>query len=60
MERIASALQWFEEQFILKGGGDGLIKLLSVVGGYLLLIDQLLSRPRYLLLLIMATIVVIL
>ncbi|MES9899184.1 MAG: proton-conducting transporter membrane subunit [Sedimenticola sp.] len=60
MERVASALHWFEEQLILKGGGDGLMKLLELVGNYLLLIDQLLSRPRYLLLLIMATIVVIL
>ncbi len=60
MERVASALHWFEEHLILKGGGEGLMKLLGLVGGYLQLIDHLLSRPRYLLLIVMATIVVIL
>lgn len=60
MERVASAFYWFEEQWILKSGGEGLLRLLGFLGGYLLKIDLLLSRPRYLLLLVMATIVVIL
>jgi hypothetical protein len=57
---IAQAMEWFEEHLILKGGGEGLLKAIQLLGGYLSRIDLLLSQPRYLLLMIMATLVVIL
>lgn len=59
MESIASLLHWFEEHLVLKGGGEGLINTIHRIGSYLQTIEQLLSHPRYLLLLIMATFVVI-
>lgn len=57
---LANLLYWFEEHLVLQGGGEGLHKGLHFLGSYLLQIEELLSRPRYLLLLIMATLVVIL
>lgn len=59
MAWIASLMYWFEEHLVLKSGGEGLLAALTLVGRYLLRIEQLLSQPRYLLLLIMATFVVI-
>lgn len=59
MQTIAGALHRFEEQLVLKGSGEGLIKSLHHVGSYLLRIDQLLTQPRYLWLMILATFVVI-
>ena len=60
MQSAASALHWFEERLVLKGSGEGLIKLIQYLGKYLENIDHLLMQPRYLLVLIMATFVVIL
>ncbi len=60
MEWLAGALYWFEERLVLSGGGEGLQRVLRLLGGYLLQVDELLTRPRYLMLLIMATLVVIL
>jgi NADH:ubiquinone oxidoreductase subunit 5 (subunit L)/multisubunit Na+/H+ antiporter MnhA subunit len=60
MEWVARVLHWFEEHLVLRGGGEGLYRLIRLLGGYLLQVDELLTRPRYLLLLIMATLVVIL
>jgi NADH:ubiquinone oxidoreductase subunit 5 (subunit L)/multisubunit Na+/H+ antiporter MnhA subunit len=57
---LADLLHWFEEHLVLQGGGEGLHKGLQFLGSYLLQVEELLSRPRYLLLLIMATLVVIL
>lgn len=59
MQTIAGALHRFEEQLVLKGSGEGLIKSLHKVGSYLLRIDQLLTQPRYLWLMILVTFVVI-
>jgi len=59
MMGIATLLQWFEEQLVLKGSGDGLLAGIRYLGRYMTQVEALLSRPRYLLLLIMATIVVI-
>lgn len=59
MEGLADMLFWFEEHLVLKGGGEGLLKLLNLIGHYLLQIEELLSHPRYLMLLILATFVVI-
>ncbi|HSQ07638.1 MAG TPA: proton-conducting transporter membrane subunit, partial [Chromatiaceae bacterium] len=60
MDWLAGVLHWFEEHLVLSGGGEGMERLIRLLGGYLLQVDELLTRPRYLLLLIMATLVVIL
>ena len=60
MDWLAGVLHWFEEHLVLRGGGEGLQRLLHLLGGYLQQVDELLTQPRYLLLLIMATLVVIL
>ena len=59
LEGLADMLFWFEEHLVLKSGGEGLLKLLNLIGHYLLQIEELLSQPRYLMLLILATFVVI-
>ncbi len=60
MESLASALYWFEDRLVLKGGGEGLMTMIDRLGVYANHIERLLSQPRYLLLLIMATFIVIL
>ncbi|MCW8854286.1 MAG: proton-conducting transporter membrane subunit [Gammaproteobacteria bacterium] len=60
MEWLASILGWFEDHLVLQGGEGRFIKLIHHLGGYVLQIDQLLSQPRYLLILIITTFVVIL
>lgn len=60
LEYLASSFQFFEERLILKGSGEGLMKAINYVGKYLESIDDLLMQPRYLLVLIMATFVVVL
>jgi NADH:ubiquinone oxidoreductase subunit 5 (subunit L)/multisubunit Na+/H+ antiporter MnhA subunit len=59
MEKIANGLYWFEESLVLKGSGDGLINVLQKVGTYLIRIDYLFSRPRYLWLIILLTVLVV-
>jgi NADH:ubiquinone oxidoreductase subunit 5 (subunit L)/multisubunit Na+/H+ antiporter MnhA subunit len=60
MESIASLLQWFEEHLVLKGGDEGIFNLIQRIGRGLETVEVLLSQPRYLALLIMATFIVIL
>jgi len=60
LESLADLLHWFEERLVLRGGGEGLEAGIRRLGAYLVQIESLLARPRYLLLLIMATLVVIL
>ncbi|MCG6862217.1 MAG: hypothetical protein LJE70_13220 [Chromatiaceae bacterium] len=60
LESLADLLYWFEKRLVLRGGGEGLEAGIRHLGSYLLQIESLLSQPRYLLLLIMATLVVIL
>ena len=60
MEWIAGGLQWFEERLVLRGGEQGLQALIQRLGTYLTEVERLLSHPRYLLLVILATFVVIL
>ncbi len=60
LQWLASNLQKVEEGLILKGSGEGLLRAMHFLGKYLELIDQLLMQPRYLLVLIMATFVVVL
>jgi NADH:ubiquinone oxidoreductase subunit 5 (subunit L)/multisubunit Na+/H+ antiporter MnhA subunit len=59
MEMVASAFEWFEHKLILQGGGEGLIKVINHLGGYMLTIEKLLNQPRYLILVIAITFVVI-
>ena len=59
LQWIASSLYWFEERLVLRSGGEGLLKGINFLGQYIQQIEQLLSSPRYLLLIIMATFVVI-
>ncbi|CAK0764412.1 conserved membrane hypothetical protein [Gammaproteobacteria bacterium] len=60
LERIASQLHRFEERLLLGSGGDGLLQSLRRLGHILELTDNLLEQPRYLLLLVVLTFVVIL
>lgn len=60
LERTADGLHWFEERMVLSSGGEGLLRGLRLLGGYVVLMDRLLGQPRYLLLLIALTFVVIL
>ncbi|MEW8125771.1 MAG: hypothetical protein AB2749_11270, partial [Candidatus Thiodiazotropha endolucinida] len=60
MTWLANILYWFESRLVLRGGGEGLLKNFHRVGGVLERVDQLLSKPRYLIVLVVATFVVIL
>jgi NADH:ubiquinone oxidoreductase subunit 5 (subunit L)/multisubunit Na+/H+ antiporter MnhA subunit len=60
MTWLANMLYWFESRLVLRGGGEGLQRQLQRVGEVLERIELLLSTPRYLILLIVATFVVIL
>ncbi len=60
MEWIASMLHWFEEHLVLKGGDRGVQRIILRLGHALIQVDELLSRPRYLLLMLSLTFVVIL
>lgn len=60
LQLLASSLQFLEERLILKGSGEGLMKAVNFLGNYLEIVDRLLSQPRYVLVLIMATFVVVL
>lgn len=60
MAWLADRLHWFEERLVLQGGGGRLRGLLAGLVGAVSRAEDLLERPRYLLLLIMATLVVIL
>jgi len=59
MEVVAQALHWFEDHLILKGGGEGLIAGIQHLGKYMQQVEILLSQPRYLILLIAVTFVVV-
>lgn len=60
LEWIALKLHRFESRLLFQGGDSRLNRMLALIGSYLLAMEGLLSQPRYLLLLIMATLVVIL
>ncbi|HXK55033.1 MAG TPA: proton-conducting transporter membrane subunit [Gammaproteobacteria bacterium] len=59
LEWLARVLYWFEEHLVLQGAGEGLKQAIDALGGYLKRVEELLSQPRYLMLLIMATFTVI-
>lgn len=60
LEWAALKLHRFESRLLFQGGDSRLGRMLANIGSYLLAVEGLLSQPRYLLLLIMATLVVIL
>ena len=60
MQWLASVFGWFEEHLVLNTGSTGLMKMIHHLGVYVSQIELLLSQPRYLLILIIATFVVIL
>ncbi|MCU7914616.1 MAG: hypothetical protein KZQ65_01625 [Candidatus Thiodiazotropha sp. (ex Gloverina cf. vestifex)] len=60
MTLLADILYWFESRLVLSKGGEGLMKNLHRVGGLLARVEQLLAEPRYLIVLIVVTFVVIL
>jgi NADH:ubiquinone oxidoreductase subunit 5 (subunit L)/multisubunit Na+/H+ antiporter MnhA subunit len=60
LEWLARTLAWVEDRLVMKHGAQGATRALRHMGSYLLRVEELLSQPRYLLLLIAATFVVIL
>jgi NADH:ubiquinone oxidoreductase subunit 5 (subunit L)/multisubunit Na+/H+ antiporter MnhA subunit len=59
MEWFAQGLQWFEEHLILRSGGEGLFKVIGHLGRRVQQVENLLERPRYLWLMVLATFVII-
>ncbi len=57
---IADLLQRFETRLVLQGGGGGMLRRLLFAGEVLKRLETLLEQPRYLMLMVMATFVVIL
>lgn len=60
MAWLADGLHWFEVRLVLQGGGGRLRGLLDGLAKAVIRSEELLGRPRYLVLLIMATLVIIL
>lgn len=60
LEWCADRFYDFERRLVMQESGSRISRILGFLGGYLLSVESLLERPRYLLLLIMATFVVIL
>ncbi|VAX08733.1 NADH-ubiquinone oxidoreductase chain L-like protein, cluster 1 [hydrothermal vent metagenome] len=60
MQWLAMLLHWFEEHLVLSGGDEGIKRLILRLGSLLMRVDELLSHPRYLLLMVAVTFVVIL
>jgi len=59
MEWLASLMEWFEEHLILKSGGEGLLDLVQKIGTNLQKIENLLNQPRYLMILVSITFIII-
>jgi NADH:ubiquinone oxidoreductase subunit 5 (subunit L)/multisubunit Na+/H+ antiporter MnhA subunit len=60
LEWVAGKLDGFERRLVLQGGGGRLGNGLARLGDWLKFVEGLLEQPRYLLVLVMATLVVIL
>ncbi len=60
LQWFAERMEQFEHRLVLRGGGEGLTDFLLNLGKGLERIDQLLSAPRYLLLMVLVTIVIVL
>lgn len=59
MQAIAEQLEWLEKQLLFQQQGGKATLTLEVLGRYLDRIDRLLTQPRYLVLLVAVTLVVI-
>lgn len=59
MEWVGEQFGWLEERLLLQRGGGSLGNYLQQLGAYLDLVDELLGQPRYLILLLTMTLVVI-
>jgi hypothetical protein len=59
LETVAGAMHWFEENWVLRGSGEGLLNFLQRLGTYLTHIDYLICQPRYLLIMIILTFIII-
>jgi hypothetical protein len=57
---VAALLHWFEERLVLRGGGEGLLTAIQRLAHLANQVEGLLARPRYLFLMILATLGVIL
>jgi formate hydrogenlyase subunit 3/multisubunit Na+/H+ antiporter MnhD subunit len=60
LEWVAARLHRFEQRLLMQEGGGGVARTLHRLGRYLLAVETLLERPRYLLLILMITLVAIL
>ncbi len=60
LQNCAQWLEWFEEKLVLKGGQDGLAGMAAWLGTRAEIIEHHLRQPRYLLVMLAATLVVIL
>lgn len=60
MQWVAERFEWLEDRLLLQKGGGKLGHYLQQLGEYLDLVEELLTQPRYLILLIAATLAVIL
>ncbi len=60
LQSLAEMMEWFEERLVLKSSTDGLAGLATVLGQRAELIESYLRQPRYMLVLIAATLVVVL
>lgn len=60
MQRIAEWFEWFEHRLVLQGSGNGLSRIAGFLGAQAELLDAYLRQPRYLMVFIAATLVVIL
>ncbi len=60
LQKLSSWCQWFEARLIMSSSGGQLADRLRMLGEYLQRVDQFLAQPRYLLLLVVLTFVVIL
>lgn len=58
--RVSETLQRLEDRLVLESSGGGLLRLLHRVGDAVRVLEGLLEEPRYLMLMVMATFVVIL
>jgi len=58
-EKIALYSEWIEDNLILKSSGEGLINFIQKIGQYLINIEELLNKPRYLMIIVSITFVII-
>jgi len=56
---LANALHWFEEKLVLQGAGQNMIVLGRRLGARLNQVEDLLNQPRYLVLIIFATLLAV-